>query len=774
MKRQIFKHILLFLITVISLDTFSQEIPVGSWRDHLRYTDAVSVTYGNNIVYCASSSALFTYNLADNSIQRLNLVNGLSDIGLSNLEYNNIAEKLVITYSNGNIDLMTKENIIINIPFVKNSNIIGDKSINNIYIKDNLAYLSTGFGIVVLDCLKNEIIDTYYIGINGEYIGVNAIAFDANNIYAASEEGVYFASKTSGNLADYNEWNIVPELGPKNYNQITFFSNRLFVSYDDPLWASDTIYYNDAGTWSKFLPNGLNITQLSVFENKLIVIENSSASSYDLDLNLVQQVYTYKGQFSLSPFDVIIKDNVFWIADNDRGLIKLTDNWNGEIIAPSGPNSSFSFLMDFVDGKLGMVSGAYGTFLYDTPNFWENNFWDETVPKSIYDKDNKKVRDFVAIAIDPSNKNHVYYGAWDQGLFEFNGNTKVDQFLAQNTPLDSTFFGTTRVSSLVFDSEQNLWALSSYSDSPLSVRTPNGDWYNYSFQGILTKDSYYTKTLVDANGWKWIADLRENGILVFDDNKTLQELSDDRFVYINSSNTNNANIFDANLPGARIYSMEIDLDGEIWIGSDEGVAVINNPNDVFSQNITASQIFVQEDGQTQILLESELVTSIAIDGANRKWFGTQSSGVFLMSEDGTEQISHFTTDNSPLFSNNIFDIKINGKTGEVFIATEKGLISYKGTATESNEDFDNVFVYPNPVKPDYTGVIAIRGLTKDTDVRITDISGNIVSQTISYGGQAIWDGNDLNGNRVQTGVYLVFNATKDGELKKAAKILFVN
>lgn len=774
MIKEALKYFFIGVSLFFSSILFSQEIPIGTWRDHLRYTDAVSVSYGNNTIYCASSSGLFTLNLSDNSIQRLNLVNGLSDIGLSNVEYVTIANKLIITYTNGNIDILSNDNSVTNIPFIKNSGIIADKTINSVYINNQFAYLSTGFGIVVLDCFNNEIVDTYYIGNNGSYVSVNAVSFDNNNIYAATEEGVFFASLTSGNLADYNEWSIVTELGVKNYNQIVYFSNTLFTSYDDDLWASDTLYYNLGGTWSKFLPNGMNIKQLSVFNNNLIVIDNSDVNFYDASFNFIKKVYTYKGQFNFTPYDVYCLNNDIWIADNARGLLRMTDNWNGEIIAPNGPNSAFAFLMDIVEGKLSVVSGAYGTFLYDTPNTWENNFWNNTLPLSIYDEKNKKARDFVSVAIDPLDKNHIFYGAWDQGLFEFNGNLKSNHYVAQNSLLDSTFFGTTRVSALKFDNSNNLWAMSSYSESPLAVKTSSGNWVNFSFPGLLTTSSYYTKILIDNNGWKWIADPRENGILIFDDNKTLSELADDRSVYINSSNTSNSNVFDANIPGTKLYAMEFDLDGELWLGTDEGVAVISNPNDVFGKNITANPIYVQEDGQTQLLLESENVTAIAIDGANRKWFGTQNSGVYLMSADGTEEVFHFTTKNSPIFSDNIFDIKLNGKTGEVFIATEKGLISYKGTATENNDNFDNVFVYPNPVKPNYNGLIAIRGLTYDTDVRITDVSGNLVNQTKSLGGQAIWDGKDLNGNRVQTGVYLVFNSTTDGQLKKAAKILFIN
>ena len=289
---------------------------------------------------------------------------------------------------------------------------------------------------------------------------------------------------------------------------------------------------------------------------------------------------------------------------------------------------------------------------------------------------------------------------------------------------------------MAFDKDYNLWVSSSYAASfPLAVKTADNNWYNYPLSGATTPSELYTKLIIDASNYKWMISQSAPKIIVFDDNGTLDNKSDDRFI----TNTS--------FPGQKIYSIVEDNDGEIWIGTDEGVSVFYNPSDVFDVNLEAEQIYIQQEGQTQILLETETVSALAIDGANRKWIGTQNSGVYLMSEDGTEQVEHFTTENSPLFSNTVYDIEIDNETGEVYFATSKGLISYKGTATEPLTDFD-IFVYPNPVKPGYDGVIAIRGLVKDTDVRITDISGNIVYETTSLGGQAIWDGNDLNGNKV--------------------------
>ena len=205
------------------------------------------------------------------------------------------------------------------------------------------------------------------------------------------------------------------------------------------------------------------------------------------------------------------------------------------------------------------------------------------------------------------------------------------------------------------------------------------------------------------------------------------------------------------------------------------MAVFFNPENIFNGgDYDAQQILVEVDGYVEYLLTNETVTTIAVDEANRKWLGTQSAGLFLVSEDGTEQVHHFTAENSPLLSNNIVDVKINHFSGEVYIATAKGLISYFSDATEGSLNHENVIVYPNPVRPEYTGTIAIKGLVQDADIKITDLNGILVHETQALGGQAVWDGKNGYGDRVQTGVYLVFSTNATGTETNVAKILFVH
>lgn len=760
--------LILILISQASI-SLAQDIPIGDWRDHLPYSDAISVSYGNNIAYCATNSAVFMYDITDNSIERLNLVNGLSDIGLSKIKFNNYNDRVIIAYKNGNIDIIDENKNITNLSFIKNSSIIGNKTINHIYIQGKLAYLSTGFGIVVLDTDKKEIVDTYLFGPLGSFVATNAVTMDNNNIYAATDQGVFYANKNSTNLIDYNVWSLLPDLGANRYSNIVTFSNRIFTTLESTTWDGDTIFYNDSGVWQKFISTGVNVNNINVANNYLFISLIDNVKKYDLQLSLMTTVYSYKSLFTIRPFETIMDDEGYILmADETHGMLRIKNSWTGEMIIPNGPASANVFKMDFINDELWLSSGAYDPQTYAPSNIKENlinykkdGFW-SSIAENINNISGNKTSDAVSIAINPRNNSQIFFGTWDNGLFEINNGNVTNIYTAQNSVLDSTFFGSTKIGALAYDDENNLWISNSFTNHQLAVKTPDNNWYSFSFGGSINANNVFTKMLIDRNNYKWIVEPKLNSVIVFDDNGTPNLEIDDRVILNN------------NIPGTKLHSIVEDLDGEIWVGTDEGIAVFYNPSLVFDENIEAEQIYIQQDGQTQILLETETVTVIEIDGANRKWIGTQNSGVFLMSEDGTEQMEHFTTDNSPLFSNNIFDIVIDPKTGEVYFGTEKGLLSYKGTATDADDDFNNVFVYPNPVKPDFTGTIAIRGLVKDTDVRITDISGNIVYQTTSLGGQAIWDGKDFNGNKVQTGVYMIFNGGPEGERKAAAKILFIH
>jgi len=327
-----------------------------------------------------------------------------------------------------------------------------------------------------------------------------------------------------------------------------------------------------------------------------------------------------------------------------------------------------------------------------------------------------------------------------------------------------------RVSGMEIDRNTGtLWIGGSGSADLLYAKTQAGEWYSFDIEGIGSIT--LSDIAIDNIGQKWVVAPRGVGMVVFNDNGTLSSTGDDQSIKL----TQNAN--NGNLASNSVFCIASDFDGEIWVGTDNGISVFYSPESVFAGgNFDSQQILVEQDGYAQYLLENETVTAIAIDGANRKWIGTAKAGVFLMSDDGTEQIQHFTVENSPLFSDQITSLGIDHLSGEVFIGTDKGIISYKGTATWGNPEFteDDVYAYPNPVEPHYEGPIAIKGLVRDADVKITDAAGHVVYATVADGGQAIWNGNSFNGRRAKSGVYMVFASNEDGKETFVTKILFIN
>ncbi|MDP6909719.1 MAG: two-component regulator propeller domain-containing protein, partial [Flavobacteriales bacterium] len=369
---------------------------------------------------------------------------------------------------------------------------------------------------------------------------------------------------------------------------------------------------------------------------------------------------------------------------------------------------------------------------------------DEWKNISVYDsEETESLRDYIRVLVDPFDSKRVYATSWGGGLVEYYDDQFVEHYDTSNSALQ-TMLGTDdvlRVSGMEIDRNTGtLWVSGSGSTDLLFSKSQSGEWDSYHIEGL--GNITLSDIAIDDIGQKWVIAPRGVGLVVYNDNGTLGNTNDDQSIKL-TQNLNNGNLASNN-----IYSIVADFDGEIWVGTDNGISVFYSPESVFSGgNFDSQQILVEQDGYVQHLLENEGVTAIAIDGANRKWIGTAGAGVFLMSDDGTEQILHFTKDNSPLFSDQITSLGIDHLSGEVFIGTSKGIVSYRGTATWGTPEIipDNIYAYPNPVEPDYDGPIAIKGLVRDADVKITDAAGNVVFATIADGGQAIWDGNSFNG-----------------------------
>ena len=774
-----------YRIIVFSLSLFfsgllaAQNIGVGQWRDQLPYKKCIAVVEAGEIIYCATPYSLFYYNKTDESVQRLTKVNGLSDVGINAINYSSEYNTLVIAYSNTNIDLI-KGNEIINIPDIKRKTILGKKTINKVLFIDKLAYLSCGFGIVVLDIENEEIHDTYYIGPDGSKINILDLTYNDTAFFAATENGIYHALLTNPNLANFSSWTKDQTILYPNerYNAIQAFNGRIFANISIEGYNKDILIVYNGNVWEVFNPEEANtIREISVNYNQMIISCFFRVQVFDSDFNISYFINSGNSNYNIKPFDAIIdKDNFVWIADGNNSLLKTWNKGYGaESIELNGPGSKNVFQLASGGKNIWVAPGGRdnawaSVWLHDGLFFFNGDDWTTYNSSSIPALDT--IYDFVCIAIDPANYQKVYAGSWGTGVLEFVNGSLSKIYTPENSAIQTLEgYSFPRTSAVCFDNNHNLWIANSGANSLLTVKTNEGDWKALDL-GTEARRMDLGKMIIDSYNQKWIIKrvTNDNGdyLIVFNDNNTIFDTSDDETKLLGSKEDR------GNIPGSIVCSMAVDLDGEVWIGTDEGICVFYSPGEIFESNtVNAQRILVEQDGYVQYLLETETVTAITVNGANQKWMGTQKAGVFLLSEDGTEEIHHFTEDNSPLLSNDIIDIAINDD-GEVFFGTSKGIISFKGYATPGGPTNNDVYAYPNPVREDFSGVIAIRGLVTNANVKITDINGTLIYTTQAEGGQAIWDGKNFDGRKAHTGVYLVFSSNNDGSETLVTKILFIN
>lgn len=761
------KYIILFCLICFNVTLSFAQIPIHQWTTHAPGSKVINVEKVNDKIYAATPYEVFYYNTSDNSINKLTKVNGLSDFGIEVMRHNPYNDMIIICYSNTNIDIIDKDGNITNISDIKNKNILGDKSINDIYFIDNEAYLSCSFGIVLINLNKKEIKETYIIGENGSYLNINDITLYNNKLYAATSNGIYYADYNNKNLVDFSQWAQDSTLIHKNlnYSEIETFNNQLLANYSRNEYNTDTLFVYDGNKWDYHAHNTPSIKRsIRAYDDQIVMSANYSIIALGTD-NKIKQLYNK----NIEPFDCIYDKNedVYWIADKTNSIYKLIPRVSCNPIIFNGPYSNSVFELKARGEALWVAPGGYSStwaknWMKDGVFYYRENKWRNL---NRYTKEAlDTISDISSIAIDPIEDTKVYVGSFHKGILEFENSKLIDIYTKENSSLgESRGSNYIYVTGMDFDSERNLWIANSGAENMLSVKTSTNDWFSFN---IGSND--ISKLIVDQNNYKWIL-TRDGDFIVFNDNNTISNTYDDTYKIINTKQGQGG------LP-AEANCMALDKNGTVWIGTNDGLAQFYSTSKIFKQgvNYDASRILVPRNdgsGQADYLLSGESVLSICVDDANNLWVGTKN-GVFYISNNGLTEYHHFTQDNSPLLSNTINSIAIN-KHGDVFFGTDKGIISLRGRATEGKKTNSDVIVYPNPVRQGYSGVVGIKNLVTNSLVKITAVDGSFVTHLYSEGGQAIWDCTTLNGDKVTPGIYLIFTTDEDGKETFATKILIM-
>jgi len=788
-------YIYLIFTALLSFTAVAQPA-IGGFYAHMALHSFYSVAADDANVYATTENGLMildkTTLKGDNAeLSTWSKVDGLSDIDIVKIYHENSHNSLIVCYNNGNIDVI-RNGRLVNIRDVKDKSLTASKRLQVCREIDGNLYLVYPFGIVILDMSELVVKDTWFTKQDNTQYTPTDIAHDGQKIYISTTEGMFRISKSSPMVNDFSQWERVNDW---NVPFLSKVSDRIFaikVPGESDEGGLDSLFVL-RDDW-EFAGKAYTAVRHMMSQQDTLLVCNWDAVEL-LDENAERLFYAswYQGVgHHPNAAEAVLDGHSIWAADRSLGLVQYDMTYYSyHFFNAGGPHANY---VERVTSLNGVVAAVHGTrrastafapgYRFPALSWYQNLDWQFNDQDFVNYDTNISAHDFTNVAINPKDETEWAIASWSNGLFKCKNHRPVAHYDASNSALDSLVLtpsqmlsiqhGPTYVSGLQYDKKGNLWMTNSYCTSMLKMLEPNGTWHAYNISSVVGAPSptevMADKLLVDSRGYKWVnfprSDVRYH-LIAFTDNGTYDNRGDDRLTRVDMNAA-------AEVTSSTVYCMAEDLDGEIWIGTDKGVKVIYYPSKIFDGNVYPRNILLEQDGYVSVLLEYEEVTAIAVDGANRKWIGTNKAGVFLMSENGQEQLLHFTAEDHPLFSNQIIDIGINQLTGEVFFATSNGLISYRGTATEGFETYEDLPVYPNPVPHGYTGGVAINGLKTNSLCKITDASGKLVWQGYSDGGQLVWYCKDHFGNRPATGVYYVMASDEEGKEKRVTKFVFIN
>ena len=754
------------------------QIPMGTWKYHVASAKAIDIVTDGERIFTALENGLYIYNPYTEEGVLKTALNGLSDIEISCLYHDATDNATYIGYANGNIDKWQAGKIT-NLPAIKLAQISNSKRINQFERNGAYIYVANDFSIVLIDVAKEEIKDTYY-PTNGLEAIVD-VALSQDSIFALTSTQMLKGLRSNPALPDYSQWDRdlrFPYQATNKYRELQTIDQQFWVLRSNDAYGQDSVLRlkNDVLVNVINEPFSYEINSIQNVGSQISVSIDGGFLIYNAD---GLQLSTYSASLLdrwINPSRVCQLGNSYWSADQAWGLQEHPNAYTCKRFPIEGLANTFVYTMDWQEGVLAVGSGRLEAeiapaFTRNGIHILEENQWRSHNTPKVTSWDYNKMWDFISIAVNPKNPKEIAAGTYSFAPLTLFNQTDTLVFDQSNSPLEPVSIGNgwSLISGLKFDSKGNLWVANGYTDRPIKTRQSNGIWASY-YLGTGASNKQTTKLEIDFQDNIWMGTYA-NGLVGLQHQGTLDDPSDDKYIQLTTGELL------GNLPSNKITALAADFDGELWIGTDAGFAVLYNANGSFAAgagNYDAQRILIPFEGNYEEVLGDASITDIEVDGGNRKWISLANAGLVLLSSDGTQIIAQYTEDNSPLISNTIYDIEINQQTGELYIVTDKGLVSFRIAATYEDPSYETLNVFPNPVKPDYFGPITIQGIRYNPDVKVTDAGGNLIYKTLSNGGTATWNGQNLNGERVPTGVYFFWTANNyQGGERKVAKVLVI-
>ncbi len=763
------KFLQIFLLLVIT-NLYAQVNFSNTWEDFYSYNNVKDFVKSGHTVYAISDNSLFIYNELDKSIEKLSSVHGLSGEVTSTLSYSKTYDKIIIGYQSGLIEIIDKYKNVVKLKDIVNFNYTGTKSINGFFEYDNKLYIATSFGIVVFNLEKLQFGDTYFIGDQSSELAINEIVAFDNQLIAATENGIYTADITNTNLIDFNNWK---RSFSGNFPTVKIFNNKVYTI------GNRILYEIKEGKLITVKSYAEVLVSLKTSENHLTITTSKAVYINGLDQVQLAKVSSPVGEYILSLNAALFDQENLFLATKDNGILKTRiDSFDSiEEIRPDGPLSNDPFSLAVKNNNICVVYGSYNASY--TPlgkrfgiSIFSSNKWNN-IP---YSKLNKP--DLVHATFDPFIENRIYLSSWGAGMLTIENNEVVEEWNHLNSGLERLIYTplpnyvSTRINGSAFDAEGNLWIANGWVDKRVKKYSKDGVWSGFDMSTVLTNEALGLNELViDKTNTVWIG-TRRNGVLVFNENGNRKRA-------IFTEETQGA------LPDLNVRTVQVDNGNRLWIGTKAGLVVLYNASSVFDSNsLKTEPVIILDNGVPKKLLGEDTVNSIAVDGADNKWFGTETGGAIQTNPNGTKMLNQFNKDNSPLPSNNILKIVIDKNSGKVYFATDKGIVVFKSNVASYSNELPEVYAYPNPAKKEHD-IITIDGrngahLPQKTNVKIIDTAGNLVYETNVkegqelFGGKVVWDKRNLAGKKVSSGIYIVLLTYDKGTQTAMTKVAIIN